>query len=53
MGTSAMVVVKVKLPAVWPSLSSRKRWRKVRAVLRQGNLESRSKKSWSCGTIMG
>ncbi len=28
-GTTAMVVVKVRLPAVKPRRSSRKRWRKV------------------------
>ena len=36
-GTKEMVVVKVRLPAVEPKRSSRKRSRKVSAVLRHGN----------------
>jgi hypothetical protein len=35
-GTSAISVVKVRLPAVRPRRSSRKRWRSVRRVSNQG-----------------
>ena len=48
-GTSAISVVKVRLLAVMPRRSSRKRWRSVRAVSNQGQVRSvcSSVASWS------
>ncbi len=39
-GTSAISVVKVRLPAVRPRRSSRKRWCSVRSVVYQGQVRS-------------
>ena len=46
-GTSAIRVVKVRLPAVWPRRSSPKRWRSVRRVSNQGQARSVSGSSRS------
>ena len=48
-GTSEIVVVKVKLLAVKPMLSSRKRLRKVIAVSRQGKWDRSAE---SCFKVM-
>jgi hypothetical protein len=42
-GTKAIKVVKVRLLAVTPKRSSRKRWRNVRTVSNQGQVRSRAK----------
>ena len=46
-GTKAMVVVKVRLLAVKPSRSSRKRWRRACALLRHGKADSLSPRARS------